>query len=157
MLFLTAHETQPMWHHAMPDMSGIKRQNGKWGMHSSSGIMQHDPPGASINALALMHCFMQPTRKSFYSPKSTLSRWCGGGMFWGLLNPTLCILFEPINSRNETPVLRSSCLFCGCENKGAVIFILVIFQDKPMFSHINGKLLPRLLEFYCWTYVYLEK
>jgi len=27
-----------------------------------------------------------------------------------------------------------------------VVRILVIFQDRPMFSHINGKLLPRPFE-----------
>ena len=33
----------------------------------------------------------------------------------------------------------------------------LIFQDKPMFSNINGKLSPRPFEWYGWTWVYPEK
>jgi len=35
--------------------------------------------------------------------------------------------------------------------------ILVIFQDRPMFSHINGKLSTRPFETYDWIEVYIEK
>ena len=45
--------------------------------------------------------------------------------------------------KNYTPVLGSFALFWVCENTR----ILVIFQDRPMFSHTNGKLSPRSL--YC--------
>jgi len=30
----------------------------------------------------------------------------------------------------------------GCETETGVVRILVIFQDRTMFSHINGKLSP---------------
>jgi len=33
----------------------------------------------------------------------------------------------------------------------------LIFQDRPMFNHINGKLSPRPFKWYGWTQVYLEK
>jgi len=36
-----------------------------------------------------------------------------------------------------------SCFGCG-NNTGV---ILLFFQDRPMFSHINGKLSPRPFEF----------
>ena len=35
-----------------------------------------------------------------------------------------------------------------CEEKTWLVGILVIFHDGPMFSHINGKLSPRLFEIY---------
>jgi len=37
-------------------------------------------------------------------------------------------------------------LFFGCETKTGVVCIFVIFQDRPMFSRINGKLSPRPFE-----------
>ena len=46
------------------------------------------------------------------------------------------------NSKNERPVSSSSACF-GCETKTGVVGILVIFQDRPMFSHINGTLAQR--------------
>ena len=39
----------------------------------------------------------------------------------------------------------------GYETKTGVVHILVIFQDKIMFSHIKGKLPPRPFEWYGWT------
>jgi len=35
--------------------------------------------------------------------------------------------------------------------KPRVVRTWVIFQDRPMFSHINGKLSPRLFYWYGWT------
>jgi len=35
--------------------------------------------------------------------------------------------------------------FC-CETKMGLVGVLVIFQDRPMFSHIDGKLSPRPFE-----------
>jgi len=40
-------------------------------------------------------------------------------------------------------MLTYTCL--GNETKTGVVRILVIFQRRPMFSHINGKLSPRPL------------
>ena len=39
----------------------------------------------------------------------------------------------------------------GCETETGVVRILVIFQDRPMFSHINGELSPRPFQWYVWT------
>jgi len=43
--------------------------------------------------------------------------------------------------------MRTKHLFRGvlatCETKKGVVRILVIFQDRLMLSHINGKLSPR--------------
>jgi len=44
---------------------------------------------------------------------------------------------------NKTKTTFWGCF--GCETKTGVR-ILVIFQDTPMFSHINGKLSPRPFE-----------
>jgi len=45
----------------------------------------------------------------------------------------------------------------GCETKTGIVRILVIFQHRRVFSHINVKLSPRPSEWYDWTYAYLEK
>jgi len=45
-----------------------------------------------------------------------------------------------IHSKNKTPVLRNAKPCFWCETKTGVLRILVIFQDRRMFSHINGKL-----------------
>ena len=60
------------------------------------------------------------------------------------------------HSKNETPVWEVLTCF-RCENKMGSLRIFVIFQDRPMFSHINEKLSPRPFEWYGWTWVYLEK
>ena len=54
-----------------------------------------------------------------------------------------------MHSQNETPVLRSSYLFWAEYRRG--LCILIIFQDRCMFSHINGKLSPSPFEWYGWT------
>jgi len=64
--------------------------------------------------------------------------------------------FAYYHSKNLT-LISGSCLFCGCESKTGVAHILVTFQDRPMFSHINGKLSPRPFSWCGWTWVYLEK
>jgi len=38
----------------------------------------------------------------------------------------------------------------------SVVDILVTVQDRPMLSHINGKLSLRPFKITCWTLVYLE-
>jgi len=49
------------------------------------------------------------------------------------------------HSKNKTPYSGSYSSF-RCETKTGVVRIFVIFQDKPMFSHTNGKLSPRPFE-----------
>ena len=39
----------------------------------------------------------------------------------------------------------------GYKTKPGVVHILEIFQHRPMFRHINGKLSPRTFEWYGWT------
>jgi len=56
----------------------------------------------------------------------------------------------------ESPLKQNprfgECYTClGCETITRVVHISVIFQDSPMFSHINGKLSPRPFESYNWT------
>jgi len=50
--------------------------------------------------------------------------------------------------KNETSEFYTC---CGCETKTRVVRIFIIFQHRPMFSHINGKLSPGLFEWYGWT------
>jgi len=45
----------------------------------------------------------------------------------------------------------------GCETKTGVSCILVIFQDRPMFSHIIQKVSARAFHWCGWTYVYVVK
>jgi len=42
--------------------------------------------------------------------------------------------------KKQSTRLREYYASFGCETKTGVGRILVIFQDRPMFSHINGKL-----------------
>jgi len=59
------------------------------------------------------------------------------------------ILYFVIRSRN---ILKANHLFwvvlvCfGCKHETGVVRILAIFQHRPMFSHINGKLSLRPFE-----------
>jgi len=50
----------------------------------------------------------------------------------------------------KTPVFGNAICY-GCETKTGVVRILVIFQDRPMLSHINGKPSPRPIESYSLT------
>jgi len=43
------------------------------------------------------------------------------------------------------------------DTKTGIVRISVIFQHRPMSSHMNGKLLQRPSEWYGWTWVHLEK
>ena len=54
----------------------------------------------------------------------------------------VCLLLGRLSSKNKPPCfgVRPTCF--GHETKTGVVHILVIFQHRPMFSHINGKLLP---------------
>jgi len=45
-------------------------------------------------------------------------------------------------SKNKTLVLRNAVSCLRYEIKTGVVRILVMFQPRPMFSHINGKLSP---------------
>ena len=51
-----------------------------------------------------------------------------------------------MHSKNVIPILGSlyTCFVTG--NKTGIERILVIFQDRPMFSRMNGKILPRSFE-----------
>jgi len=48
--------------------------------------------------------------------------------------------------KNRTPILGNAIPVFGYEPKAGVVRILVIFQGRPMFSHINGKLSPKPFE-----------
>ena len=55
-----------------------------------------------------------------------------------------------VHSKNRTPVLGM--LYClGCKTKTGVVRTLVIFQDRPMFSHIIKKVSARAFHWYGWT------
>jgi len=55
----------------------------------------------------------------------------------------ICMRNEMLHSLNETPVLGSSTPVFGCETKTGVALILVIFEDRPMLSHIIQKVSAR--------------
>jgi len=56
-------------------------------------------------------------------------------------------VLEVEHSENETPVLWGVLAYFGCENKTG-LRRLITFQDRPLFSHIYGKLSPRPFELY---------
>jgi len=58
---------------------------------------------------------------------------------------------KPLSTKKErkTWVWEYTCF--GCETKTKVVRILVFFQHRHMFSHINGKLSPRPSELHGWT------
>ena len=52
-----------------------------------------------------------------------------------------------VHCKNKTPVLGNARYTrFGYETKTGIVRILVIFQHRPMFSHINGKLSLRPFE-----------
>jgi len=54
---------------------------------------------------------------------------------------------DATHNQNGTPAFGSLYLIWKCKyTTGLLCIILVIFQDRPMFSHINGKLSTRLFE-----------
>jgi len=51
------------------------------------------------------------------------------------------------NSQKKQNIRLGECYTCfGCETNTEVVRSVVIFQHRPMFSHINGKLSPRPFE-----------
>jgi len=50
------------------------------------------------------------------------------------------------HGKNKTPVLGNAVPNSDEEPKRVWLRTLEIFQDRPMFSHINGKLSPRPFE-----------
>jgi len=54
--------------------------------------------------------------------------------FSGFVYLKMCT-FSFVHSKHKTPVLGNATRY-GCETKTGVVCILVIFQDRPVFSHI---------------------
>ena len=54
------------------------------------------------------------------------------------------------HSKNKTPYRGIMLYLFGCETKTGVVCVLVIFQDRPMFSHIIKKVLARAFHWCGW-------
>jgi len=66
--------------------------------------------------------------------------------YWLTLKLTRIFLVNIPTLKIKTPVLGNAVPVLGWETKTGVVRILIIFQPRPMFSHINGKLSPRPFE-----------
>jgi len=75
--------------------------------------------------------------------------WAGIGIFGFELTNNLIFACE-ITVNTKYPFWGMLYLF-RVWTKKVVVRILVIFQHRPMFSHINGKLSSRPFEWYGWT------
>jgi len=53
------------------------------------------------------------------------------------------VALRGLHSENDSPVLGISYLCFGFENKPGLVRILIMFQDRPMFSHIIQKVSAR--------------
>jgi len=60
-----------------------------------------------------------------------------------VLNVALVELFVVPHLQSENTRFRECSTCFGCGNKTGLVRILVILQDRTMFSHIHGKLSPR--------------
>jgi len=76
-------------------------------------------------------------------------------VFWLFYNIGLCSATSMESSRRDllNVMAEHRSIFKNSQNTHNSF----IFLDRPMFSHINGKLSLRPFKWYGWTLVYLEK